>query len=376
LAKELQSQDETTAVIPASTGVRLQQDLELAQKLFQEDSRKVVNAKRKQEQQDAALAQRMQQQQPPPPPPKPHEREGTTGHRGSTSSGSHATSISSLTQPTSTGMYQNQNHRRRWGGNKRTSIGPLPRTQSVDETVPIASVPQRRRPARSRRRPSTTGGAVTPSARVDGDAPSPTSSPRPSTCTNVPPRPTTSPAPQKSFFPGANRFFPTCVVCNQYALYYISTLGNHYHPECFKCYGCHKPIDQTKPFAYTTDDLGVKYPLHRPCYAQLYGITCVVCQEPIPTNESGRISYVKHPFFDQELMCPKHTKEKKIDGGVRVVIGSNRHAVGSRSWEMGGDVFVQPVAGLSLLTMKMRNLSGKKFLTSLSMTSNCQFGKK
>lgn len=37
----------------------------------------------------------------------------------------------------------------------------------------------------------------------------------------------------------------------------------------------------------------------------------MVCGEPVPTNENGRISYVKHPFFDQELMCPKHTTEKQ-----------------------------------------------------------------
>ena len=293
LAQRLQRQD------AEAEGVALAHDLELARQIEKEESEKILQVqaaeKRKQEEQDAAFARRMQR-----------EFEGNDATARTSTTGS---TMSSLTNP---GSSIHRNHRRRRGSVISTADGPLPRTHSVDEEVPIESPPQRRANNRTRR-PSTTPGGP----EVAQQEPNPSSRNHhnhnhhysSNQLQHQPQRPTSSPAP-KPVFPGVNRFFPKCVVCNQFALYYISTLGNNYHPECFKCYGCHKPIDQTKPFAYTTDDLGVKYPLHRPCYAQLYGITCVVCKEPIPTNENGRISYVKHPFFEEELMCPKHTMEK------------------------------------------------------------------
>ena len=99
-----------------------------------------------------------------------------------------------------------------------------------------------------------------------------------------------------------------CDVCGQAALSFLSTLDKRYHPECFKCMGCHEIIDPSGPFAFTMGTDGERHPLHRKCYAELFGIKCAVCKESIPSGPDGKVSYVKHPFFDTEQMCPKHAK--------------------------------------------------------------------
>jgi len=112
---------------------------------------------------------------------------------------------------------------------------------------------------------------------------------------------------------GLGGLVPTCATCKQIVFMPISTLGNLYHVECFKCVGCHTAIDQNERFAYTVgddddDDDGIKYPLHKKCYDELYGFKCTVCQQTIK-SENGRVSYIKHPFFDSEYMCPRHKEE-------------------------------------------------------------------
>jgi len=72
--------------------------------------------------------------------------------------------------------------------------------------------------------------------------------------------------------------------------------------------GCHLPIDSTGPFAYMADGQGDKHPLHRKCYAELYGVKCAVCKKSIPAGPDGKVSFVKHPFFDTEQMCPRHAQ--------------------------------------------------------------------
>lgn len=107
---------------------------------------------------------------------------------------------------------------------------------------------------------------------------------------------------------GQSSNVPKCDVCGLDALSYLSTLDKKYHPDCFKCMGCHEIIDPSGPFAFTVGDDGERHPLHRKCYAELFGIKCAVCKESIPTGPDGKVSYVKHPFFDTEQMCPKHAK--------------------------------------------------------------------
>jgi hypothetical protein len=99
---------------------------------------------------------------------------------------------------------------------------------------------------------------------------------------------------------------PTCCVCHQPATHYLSALDKRYHHECFRCMGCHNLIDTTAPFAYMQDEQGDKHPLHRECFSELYGVKCAVCKKTIPAGPDGKVSFVKHPFFDTEQMCPSH----------------------------------------------------------------------
>lgn len=97
-----------------------------------------------------------------------------------------------------------------------------------------------------------------------------------------------------------------CTICDKQATTFLLALDKKYHPECFNCAACHKPINAKGPFAYMTVELGGKYPLHRTCYAELYGVKCAVCKQLIPAGPDGKVSFVKHPFFESEQMCPRH----------------------------------------------------------------------
>lgn len=103
---------------------------------------------------------------------------------------------------------------------------------------------------------------------------------------------------------------PRCVVCGKMTIFYLKTLGCVFHPDCFRCIACHEVIDPSEPFAFSVGENGEKFPLHRDCYAELFGIKCVVCKGPIPTDASGKMSFVRHPFFHDEKMCIHHTREE------------------------------------------------------------------
>lgn len=107
---------------------------------------------------------------------------------------------------------------------------------------------------------------------------------------------------------GQRAAIPLCCICEQPAPSHLSTLGKKYHKECFLCMGCHERIDASAPFAYINDASGEKHPLHRSCYAELFGIKCVVCRKSIPTGADGKVSYVKHPFFSNSRMCVEHSQ--------------------------------------------------------------------
>lgn len=99
-----------------------------------------------------------------------------------------------------------------------------------------------------------------------------------------------------------------CSLCEKPAPTFLVALDKKYHPECFKCVGCHQVIDSKGPFAYMVGEDQQKHPLHRKCYAELYGVKCAVCMASIPAGPDGKVSFVKHPFFDKEQMCPSHAK--------------------------------------------------------------------
>ena len=99
-----------------------------------------------------------------------------------------------------------------------------------------------------------------------------------------------------------------CDVCGKSATHFLVALDKKFHLHCFTCMGCCAPIKPTDPFAYHTNEHGEKFPLHQECHAELFGMKCTVCKETIPYSEDGMVTYVKHPFFVSEQMCPKHAK--------------------------------------------------------------------
>jgi hypothetical protein len=105
---------------------------------------------------------------------------------------------------------------------------------------------------------------------------------------------------------GKKKEISICSSCNKPASSFLIALDKKYHNECFTCVGCHLAIDSSGRFAYMTDDVGAKHPLHRECYAELYGVKCAICKQVIPAGPDGKVSFVKHPFFETEQMCPRH----------------------------------------------------------------------
>ena len=97
----------------------------------------------------------------------------------------------------------------------------------------------------------------------------------------------------------------TCSACRRPATHYLVALDKRYHKECFRCVGCHNLIDARSSFAYIEEG-GEKHPLHKECFSELYGVKCVVCKNAISPGPDGKVSFVKHPFFDSEQMCPSH----------------------------------------------------------------------
>ncbi len=113
-----------------------------------------------------------------------------------------------------------------------------------------------------------------------------------------------------------NSLIPRCVACNKIATFPLQALGNLYHQECFRCMACHGIIQPNERFAVSTGENGENFPLHKECYSDLYGLKCTVCRETIKGDSNGRVSYIKHPFFE-EIMCPKHTNQRKCTGCSR-----------------------------------------------------------
>ena len=100
-----------------------------------------------------------------------------------------------------------------------------------------------------------------------------------------------------------------CYSCGKSHGHFVMALNRRYHPECLRCVTCQGRIDSNHPFAYSTDSNGTKNPHHRKCYAESFGMMCVVCDEPLPASSDGIVSFVKHPFFESEVMCLSHLQE-------------------------------------------------------------------
>ena len=194
----------------------------------------------------------------------------------------------------------------RGASNAHSRPGPFPHSISISQLLPIASNPQQQE--------GTGGpgnGVSLPHAAAAAAAAA-----------------TSTPAGGSSGQKRGSGGAPLCCACHKPAPSYLSTLDKKYHPECFRCMGCHEPIDHSSPFAYTVGDDGDKHPLHRKCYAELFGIKCAVCRRSIPTGADGKVSYVKHPFFDKERMCPWHAQNP-----------TPRRCTGCHRFEPEGDGF-------------------------------------
>jgi Protein DA1/LIM domain len=116
------------------------------------------------------------------------------------------------------------------------------------------------------------------------------------------------PAPNRREFPSQGRggTIAPCVACGLTTGSFIVALEQKYHPDCFRCAACHERIDVLEPFAVSRDSHGRKEGYHRKCFAEIVGARCAVCRLVIPANDDGTVSFVKHPFFDAEQMCPGH----------------------------------------------------------------------
>ncbi|CAA7404305.1 unnamed protein product [Spirodela intermedia] len=80
---------------------------------------------------------------------------------------------------------------------------------------------------------------------------------------------------------------------------FLSCMGAVWHPECFCCHSCGRPISDYE-FSMSGD-----YPYHKSCYKERYHPKCDVCKEFIPTNAAGLIEYRAHRFWLQKY-CPFH----------------------------------------------------------------------
>mmetsp|Transcript_37822 Transcript_37822/g.58583 ORF Transcript_37822/g.58583 Transcript_37822/m.58583 type:complete len:593 (-) Transcript_37822:204-1982(-) len=99
----------------------------------------------------------------------------------------------------------------------------------------------------------------------------------------------------------------TCAACNRPGHTLLSALDKKYHNDCFRCITCNDVIDSSGAFAFIENN-GEKQPMHRKCYAEIFGVKCCVCKQSIPAGPDGKVSFVKHPFFDTEQMCPRHAR--------------------------------------------------------------------
>jgi Protein DA1/LIM domain len=100
-----------------------------------------------------------------------------------------------------------------------------------------------------------------------------------------------------------------CSVCGGRSGKMLVAMDKRFHVECFRCMSCNEVIDPSSVFAVSVDPMGEQQPLHRKCYAEFYGVQCAVCKKAIPANEDGSVSFIKHPFFSTEQMCPNHAEE-------------------------------------------------------------------
>lgn len=98
---------------------------------------------------------------------------------------------------------------------------------------------------------------------------------------------------------------------------HIRTAGGKWHPSCFACGGCRRPISNG------THSIKDGVPYHTDCYCERFHPRCTVCAEKIPFEGGGTegvVRWLSHPYWCDVTYCPSHQLDgtRKCDGCERV----------------------------------------------------------
>lgn len=116
---------------------------------------------------------------------------------------------------------------------------------------------------------------------------------------------------------------------------YIRTRGGHkWHPGCFACAGCGRPITDA---SHATKD---GRPYHVECHRSRFVPECEVCGERVDADAApggGMVRWLTHPYWGTAY-CPKHETDgtRRCDGCDRVEPRRNRRNGGGPPWVAGG----------------------------------------
>jgi len=83
---------------------------------------------------------------------------------------------------------------------------------------------------------------------------------------------------------------------------YLQAMGKRWHPACFCCAGCTRPISDA---AFAVRD-GAAY--HSACHRKRFHPWCSVCQSYIPAQPDKHIRFSENPFWKTKY-CPEHLSD-------------------------------------------------------------------
>ncbi|KAL3138373.1 hypothetical protein ABBQ32_006175 [Trebouxia sp. C0010 RCD-2024] len=80
--------------------------------------------------------------------------------------------------------------------------------------------------------------------------------------------------------------------------------GQAWHPDCFKCTACQRPIPAGQKYGIGAGD---HQPYHMQCYSEKFDPRCMVCHDLIP-KQGNTIPYQYDPFW-RSKWCPAHSSD-------------------------------------------------------------------